>query len=107
VSSVIYGLLAFHTLTQLLTVYVWLRIGVTVLTVLAAWRLRQKVPDLARPFRIPWGRAGLRYVVIAPLVVSVVALAGSDPFARHWGPLAVGLGPLAYLASRKGMAKLK
>jgi amino acid transporter len=107
VSSVIYGLLAFHTLTQLLTVYVWLRIGVTVLTVLAAGRLRQKVPDLARPFRIPWGRAGLRYVVIAPLVMSVVALAGSDPFARHWGPLAVGLGPLAYLASRQGMAKLK
>jgi amino acid transporter len=106
VSCLIYALLAFHTLTQLLTVYIWLRIGVTVLTVLAALRLRQKAPGMARPFRIPWGRTGLWYVVTAPLVMSVVALAGSDPFARHWGPLAVALGPLAYLVSRKGMAKL-
>jgi amino acid transporter len=107
VSCLIYALLAFHTLTQLLTVYIWLRIGVTVLTVLAALRLRQKAPGMARPFRIPWGRTGLWYVVTAPLVMSVVALAGSDPFARHWGPLAVALGPLAYLMSRKGMSKLQ
>jgi amino acid transporter len=107
VSCVIYALLAFHTLTQLLTVYIWLRIGVTVLTVLAALRLRQTAPKMARPFRIPWGRTGLWYAVIAPLVMSVVALVGSDPFARHWGPLAVAAGPLAYLVSRKGMAKLQ
>jgi amino acid transporter len=105
VSSVIYALLAFHTMTQLLTVYIWLRIGVTILTVLAAWKLRRKSPDLKRPFRIPWGRAGLLYVVIAPLVMSAVALVGSDPFARRWGPVAAALGPLAYLVSRKGMAK--
>lgn len=104
-SCAICGSLAFHTLTQLLTVYIWLRIGVTVLTVLAAWRLRKKAPEIARPFRIPWGRAGLSYVVIAPLVMSVVALVGSDPFARRWGPLAVALGLPAYFASRKGMAK--
>ncbi len=101
VSSAIYALLAFHTLVQLLTVYMWLRIGVTILTVMAGWKLRQTAPEMKRPFRIPWGRAGMIYVVGAPLLMSVVALAGSDPFARRWGPVAVLLGPVAYFALRK------
>lgn len=92
----IYALLAFQTMTRLLTVYIWLRIGVTVLTVLAVWKLRRKKPEIARPFRIPWGRTGLGYVVIAPLVMSVVALVGSDRFALKWGPLPVMLGVAAY-----------
>jgi amino acid transporter len=100
-SSIIYGLLAQKTMTQLLTVYIWLRIGVTILTVLSVWRIRKTQPQLARPFRIPWGRAGVAYVVGAPLVMSVVALVCSDPFARRWGPVAVALGPLAYLVFRK------
>jgi amino acid transporter len=101
VSSLIYASLAFHTLTQLLSVYVWLRIAVTILTVLAAWKLRRTQPGLARPFRIPWRRAGLLYVVMAPLVMSAAALAGSDSFARRWGPVAVLLGPLMYFVFRK------
>jgi amino acid transporter len=102
VSSLIYALLAQKTIMQLLTVYVWLRIAVTMLTVLASWRLRKTKPDLPRAFRIPWGRAGLLYVVIAPLLMSVVALVASDPFARKWGPVPVLLGPVAYfLVGRK------
>jgi amino acid transporter len=100
VSSIIYALLAQKTMVQLLTVYVWLRIGVTVLTVLSAWQLRKKQPDLARPFRIPWGRAGLVYVIVAPLAMSVMALVGSDPFARKWGPVPVLLGPVVYFVFR-------
>jgi amino acid transporter len=100
-SCIIYGLLAQKTMVQLLTVYVWLRIGVTILTVLASWRLRRTQPDLPRPFRIPWGRAGLLYVVVAPLAMSVVAVAGSDPFARRWGPLPMLLGPVVYFVLRK------
>ena len=101
VSSVIYALLAQKTMVQLLTVYIWLRIGVTILTVLASWQLRKTQPDLARPFRIPWGRAGLLYVIIAPLVMGVVALVASDPFARKWGPVTVLLGPVMYFVLRK------
>jgi amino acid transporter len=100
-SSLVYALLAQKTMVQLLTVYVWLRIGVTILTVLASWRLRQTQPDLPRPFRIPWGRTGLLYVVAAPLVMSVVALAGSDPFARKWGPVPVLVAPVMYFVFRK------
>jgi amino acid transporter len=101
-SCIIYALLAQKTMVQLLTVYVWLRIGVTILTVLAAWRLRKTQPNLPRPFRIPWGRAGLLYVIVAPLAMSVVALVASDPFARRWGPVLVLLGPVMYFAFRRG-----
>ena len=101
ISSAIYALLAFHTLAQLLTVYVWLRILVTVLTVLAAWRLRKARPEMKRPFRIPWGGAGLAYVVIAPLAMSAVALVGSDKFALKWGPVPVALGVVAYFVLPK------
>jgi amino acid transporter len=104
-SSVIYALLAQKTMAQLLTVYIWLRIAVTVMTVLSSWRLRKTQPDLTRPFRIPWGRAGLLYVVIAPLAMSVVALVGSDPFARRWGPVPVLLGPVMYFVFRKLQAE--
>jgi amino acid transporter len=100
ISSAIYGLLAVLNLAQLIKVYAWLRIAVTILTVLSAWRLRQEQPALARPFRIPWGRTGLFYVVAAPLVMSVVAMLGSDRFSLLWGPLALALGPLAYLLLR-------
>ncbi|HKW63637.1 MAG TPA: APC family permease [Candidatus Acidoferrum sp.] len=100
-SSVVYALLARKTMVQLLTVYVWLRIGVTVLTVLASWRLRKTKPEMSRPFRIPWGRAGLVYVIVAPLVMSVVALVGSDPFARKWGPLPVLLALPMYFVIRR------
>src|ERR1700758_1255949 len=101
ISSAIYALLAFHTLAQLLTVYVWLRILVTVLTVLAAWRLRETQPEMKRPFYIPWGKAGLAYVVVAPILMSVVALVGSDKFALKWGPVPVALGVIAYFVFPK------
>lgn len=96
ISSAIYAALAFHTLVQLLTVYVWLRILVTVLTVLSAWRLRKRKPQTLRPFHIPWGNLGLGYVVIAPILMGVVALIGSDRFALKWGPLPVLFGVAMY-----------
>lgn len=96
-SSSIYALLAVFNLAQLIKVYAWLRISVTILTVMAAWRLRKLQPNLQRPFRIPWGRAGLLYVVGAPLVMSIVAMLGSDRFSLLWGPIALAIGPVAYL----------
>ncbi|MGA3196423.1 MAG: APC family permease [Terriglobales bacterium] len=105
VSSAFYGLFALKSLTQLITVYAWLRIATTLMTVLAAWKLRRTQPDLPRPFHIPWGRAGIVYVVAAPIVMSVVAMVGSDSFALRWGPVAILLGPVAYLLVRKMRAR--
>lgn len=102
-SAVIYCLLAWHSLSQLISVYIWLRIATTILTVLSAWRLRRTRPDLARSFRIPWGRFGLAYAVIAPIIVSAMAIvipafssAKADRFSTQWGPVVLLVGPAAY-----------
>src|SRR5205823_10306062 len=68
-SSAIYDLLAWKSLTQLISVFIWLRIATSLLTVLSAWQLRRKRPDLERVIRIPWGRKGLAYAVIAPVLM--------------------------------------
>ncbi len=97
ISALIYALLAFQTLAGLITIYVWLRSATTILTVLSAWGLRRRRPDLRRSFIVPGGKAGLLYVVVAPVIMSFIALFGSDPFAMHWGPVALALGPAVYL----------
>ena len=99
-SSAVYCLVAWHSLAQLISVYIWLRIATSIMTVLSAWQLRRKRPDLQRTFRIPWGKKGLAYAVIAPLLMSGIAMIASDKFALEWGPVALLLGPVAYLLLR-------
>jgi amino acid transporter len=96
VSAIIYALLAFQTLTQLINVYVWLRVATSLMTVLSGWRLRVTKPEMRRTFVIPWGKFGVLYVVAAPIIMSYVVLRYSDPFAIRWGPAALLVGPVAY-----------
>jgi len=96
VSAVIYGLLAWQSLGQLISVYIWLRSATTVLTVLSAWKLRRTRPEMPRAFLIPGGRMGLLYVVAAPVVMALVALLGSDRFALIGGAIAMVLGPMVF-----------
>jgi len=106
-SGAIYGLLAVHSLVQLITIYNWLRVATTVLTVLAAWQLRRKRPDLPRSFVIPGGWVGLIAAVVAVILMSAVALLGSDRYGLRWGPVALAAGPLVYWVlktSRKNQA---
>jgi amino acid transporter len=101
VSAIIYALLAWQSLGQIISVYIWLRSATTVLTVLSAWKLRRTKPELAPAFRIPGGQAGLAYVVAAPVVMALVALLGSDRFAAIGGMIALALGPAVYVALRR------
>src|ERR1017187_841066 len=96
VSAMIYGLLAWQSLGQLISVYIWLRSATTVLTVLSAWKLRRTQPELKRSFTIPGGRTGLLYVVAAPVAMALVALLGSDRFGMIGGAIAIVVGPLVY-----------
>ncbi len=96
VSAVIYALLAWQSLGQLISVYIWLRSATSVLTVLSAWKLRRTRPEMARAFRIPGGHWGLIYVVAAPVVMSLVALLGSDRYAAVGGAIGLVLGPVVY-----------
>jgi amino acid transporter len=100
-SAVIYALLAWQSLGQLISVYIWLRSATTVLTVLSAWKLRRTRPEMPRAFLIPGGRAGLFYVVAAPVVMALVALLGSDRFGLIGGVIAMILGPVVYLLLRR------
>ncbi|MFZ0290668.1 MAG: APC family permease [Candidatus Sulfotelmatobacter sp.] len=100
-SAIIYALLAWQSLGQLISVYIWLRSATTVLTVLSAWKLRRTRPEMPRAFLIPGGRMGLLYVVGAPVVMSLVALLGSDRFAAIGGGIAMALGPFIYFVLRR------
>lgn len=91
-----YCLLSWFPFAELISIYVWLRVATSVMTVLSAWQLRRKHPDLQRTFRIPWGRKGLAYAVIAPLMMSGIAIITSDKLAREWGPILLLSGPAAY-----------
>ena len=95
-SAAIYALLAWQSLAQLISVYIWLRSATTVLTVLSAWSLRRTHPELKRSFTIPGGRLGLRYVVAAPVAMAIVALLGSDRFGMIGGAIAIVAGPVVY-----------
>ena len=105
ISGIVYALLAIHSLTQLITVYAWLRVATTLMTALSGWRLRQTHPYLKRPFKIPGGKIGLLYSVAAPVFMGIVATAGSllsaEKFALYGGPAAILLGPVAYLVLRR------
>src|SRR5260370_8983589 len=101
VSAIIYALLAWQSLGQLISVYIWLRSATTVLTVLSAWKLRRTRPEMPRAFRIPGGSIGLAYVVAAPVVMALVALLGSDSFAVIGGAIAMVLAPVVYMAVRR------
>ena len=110
-SAFIYCLLAGLKVTELIPIYIWLRIATSVLTVLSAWRLRRTRSDLPRAFRIPWSNLGLAYAVIAPLVISGAALiipmfshAEADKFSSRWGPVVLVFGPFAYLLFRRKKA---
>jgi amino acid transporter len=100
-SGTVYGLLAFHSLVQLITIYNWLRVATTIMTVLAAWQLRRKQPGMPRPFVIPGGRFGLMAAVGAVIIMSAVALLGSDRYGLRWGPVALAAGPLAFWVVRQ------
>ena len=101
VSGAIYGALAVHSLVQLITVYNWLRVATTIMTVMAAWQLRRKMPQMKRPFVIPGGRMGLIAAVGAVVIMSAVALLGSDRYGLRWGPVALALGPVVYWVLHK------
>src|SRR5947209_1676799 len=98
-SAGIYPLRAWQSLAQLISVYIWLRSGTTVLTVLSAWKLRRSRPELHRSFVVPGGRAGLLYVVGAPVLMAIIALLGGDWFATIGGAIAMLTGPLVYWAA--------
>jgi amino acid transporter len=92
--------LAVFTVTQLIAVYMWLRVATSVLTLLSVWRLRYTAPDMPRGFRIPGGTPGIALVVIVPLCLFAWALINGDKSALFWGPAYLAISPVSYVLLR-------
>jgi amino acid transporter len=100
VSAVIYCALAGWPVVNLVNIYIWTRIATSILTVLAAWRLRSKWPNAPRRFRIPWQGWGMAYVLIPVAALCALKVANSEPYVFRWGPALLAAGPMAYLIFR-------
>jgi len=96
-STVVYCLLAKTNVVDLVNVYIWTRIATSMLTLLAAWQLRRKMPDAPRSFRIPGGSIGLAASIILPAILCGVKIYYSEPFVFRYAPWLLAAGPVAYV----------
>ncbi|MGH9730589.1 MAG: hypothetical protein ACRD4A_02735, partial [Candidatus Acidiferrales bacterium] len=81
-------------------VYIWTRIATSLLTLLAAWRMRQKAPNAPRRFRVPGGALGIAAIIILPAILCAIKIMYSEPFVMRYSPLLLATGPVAYLILR-------
>ena len=102
ISAVVYCVLAKYRVEDLVNIYIWTRIATSLLTVLAAWRMRAKAPNARRQFRIPGGLGGILYIVIFPVLLCAVKVYYSEPFVFRWAPWLLATGPVAYVILRWG-----
>jgi amino acid transporter len=100
VSTAVYCILAGFRVVDLVNIYIWTRVATSMLTLLAAWQLRRKMPEAPRNFRIPGGRAGLAYIIILPAVLCSIKIYYSEPFVFRWAPWLLAAGPVAYVILR-------
>jgi amino acid transporter len=91
ISAAVSAALACLSLTQLIAIYAWLRSATSILTLLALSKLRTR-PNWQPTFRVPGGPMGLWLVVVVPILLFAWAMLNSDPAARIWGPIYLGLG---------------
>jgi amino acid transporter len=100
ISLVVYCILARWDVVALVDIYIWTRIATSLLTLLSAWRMRQKAPDAPRRFRVPGGALGMAAIIILPAILCAVKIMYSEPFVMRYSPLLLATGPVAYLILR-------
>jgi amino acid transporter len=99
-SALVYCVLAKFRVVDLVNIYIWTRIATSLLTLLAAWRLRMTKPLAPRQFRIPGGAAGMAYILIFPAILCGIKIYYSEPFVMRWAPWLLASGPIAYVLLR-------
>jgi ethanolamine permease len=102
VSLVLYCLLAKFPVADLVNIYIWGRIATSMLTLLAVWGMRRKLPGAARQFRVPGGTPGLACAILFPAILCAVKVYYSEPFVWRWAPWLLASGPVAYAILRWG-----
>ncbi|MGH9773555.1 MAG: APC family permease [Candidatus Acidiferrales bacterium] len=100
VSTVVYCILARWRVVNLVNIYIWTRIATSMLTLLAAWKLRRTMPGAPRSFRIPGGNLGLAYMIFFPALLCAIKIAYSEDYVFRWAPWLIAAGPVAYVILR-------
>jgi len=103
VSLIVYCLLARFPVADLVNIYIWARIATSMLTLLAAWRMRSKMSDAPREFRVPGGTFGMACTILFPAMLCGVKIYYSEPFVWRWAPWLLASGPIAYAILRWGV----
>ena len=103
ISLVVYCLLARFPVADLVNIYIWARIATSMLTLLAAWRMRGKMPNAHRQFRVPGGKFGMVSAILFPAILCGVKIYYSEPFVWRWAPWLLATGPVAYMICRWGL----
>jgi amino acid transporter len=103
VSSAIYAAFAVFSFKDLIVLNVWLY-SLALLVELAAFlRLRARAPSMARPWRVPGGRAGAWLAALLPAACALLAMATAGWRNVVAGAVAALTGPAVYrLVSRAG-----
>ena len=102
VSLAVYCLLARFPVADLVNIYIWARIATSLLTLVAVWALRRKMPGAPREFRVPGGSVGLACAILFPAILCGVKIYYSEPFVWRWAPWLLATGPAAYCIFRWG-----
>jgi amino acid transporter len=101
-SAIVYCVLARFNVEDLVNIYIWTRIATTLLTVLAAWQMRRRLPGAPRSFRIPGGALGIAYILVFPAVLCAVKVLQSEDYVFKYAPWLLASGPIAYAIFRWG-----
>jgi amino acid transporter len=96
VGGAIYSILTLRGFIDLINIYAFLQAANYLMIYLSLVKLRRRMPDAPRPFRIGGGRWGLALVVVPPFAVALLTLYGQASTVL-WGLGAIAVGPLAYL----------
>jgi amino acid transporter len=103
--GLIYAVLAgLFTFVQLIEINVTLYSAAVIVELVALAALRRKEPNLARPYRIAGGAAGLAAIVVLPLLVIAVAVYAAIIDDWHEQIIVAALlvtGPVIFLATKR------
>lgn len=101
--SVTYSLLALFDFSQLTIIYSWFQMSSNILLYANVWRMRRTHAEMPRPFKIPFGQAGLFLAMLPTCLIALVAMGNTvfveGEFSQRQlliGALSLLSGPVAY-----------
>ena len=98
--AAIYSLLTLQGFTDLISIYAFLQAANYIMIYLSLLRLRARLPDAPRQFKIGGGRWGLALVVGPPMLLLALVICKGEPATIAQGLAAIAVGPLVYFLAR-------